>query len=146
VGTLDLLLAVMRWLHTSAAIVWIGAVWFELFVVLPALPAREASAVLARFDTASREMVQAALVVFLVSGTILTVDRLSHGAAGPAYAVVLALKIVLAVVMFQVGYRFRGARGERRLRGLRWLLALGLTIVLLAALLKSLYDQALLPF
>ena len=141
----DLLLVTMRWLHAIAAIVWIGAIWFELFVALPALDAVEASALLARFDLAIREIVQTALIVFLVSGAILTFERLSRGAAGPTYVTLLALKIVLAVVMFQVGFRFRGARGSHRVRGLQVMAALGLVIVLLATVLKWLYERALLP-
>jgi putative copper export protein len=145
VSATDLLLVVMRWLHASAAIVWIGAICFELLVALPALESGQADAILARFDAGLREIVQTALIVFLVSGAILTVERLSRGAAGTPYVLVLGLKIVLAVVMFQVGFRFRGARGPRRVRGLRVLAGLGLAIVLLATALKWLYEQALLP-
>src|SRR4051812_41374195 len=145
VDVTDLLLVAMRWLHASAAIAWIGAIWFELFVALPALDAGEAGPILARFDGAMREIVQTALMVFLVSGAILTVERLSHGAAGAPYVILLGVKIVLAVVMFQVGFRFRGARGSRRVRGLQLMAGLGMAIVFLATVLKWLYEQALLP-
>jgi hypothetical protein len=145
VDVTDLLLVLMRWLHASAAIVWIGAICFELLLALPALDAADANAVVASFDAVSREVVPTALIVFLVSGAILTVERLSHSAAGAPYAIVLALKVLLAIVMFQVGYRFRMARGARRMRGLRLMAALGLAIVLLATVLKWLYERALLP-
>jgi uncharacterized membrane protein len=145
VDVTDVLLVVMRWLHATAAVVWIGAICFELLLVLPALGPADTNAVLASFDAVSREIVQPALIVFLVSGAILTVERLSHGAAGASYMVVLGVKIVLAVVMFQVGFRFRGARGQRRARGLRIMAGLGLAIMLLATVLKWLYEQALLP-
>jgi hypothetical protein len=144
VDVTDLLLVVMRWLHATAAIVWIGAIWFELFVALPAIGEGEAGALLAGFDAASREIVQTALIVFLVSGAILTFERLSRGAADSTYVLLLGAKIVLSVVMFQVGFRFRGARGQRRVRGLRVMATLGLTIVLLATVLKWLYERALL--
>jgi putative copper export protein len=145
VDVTDILLVAMRWLHATAAVVWIGAIWFELFVALPALDSDTSSATLTRFDLATREIVQTALVVFLVSGAILTFERLSRGAAGTAYVTLLALKIVLAIVMFQIGFRFRGARGPRRVRGLQIMAALGLAIVLLATVLKWLYERALLP-
>ena len=141
----DLFLIAMRWLHASAAVVWIGAIWFELFVVAPAWDAGPPPDVLARFDGAMREIVQTALVVFLVSGAILTFERLSRGAAGSTYVTLLGLKVILSVVMFQVGFRFRGARGPRRARGLQIMAALGLAIVLLATVLKWLYERALLP-
>jgi putative copper export protein len=144
VSSADLLLLAMRWLHAIAAIVWIGAIWFELFVVIPAWHGKPPPDILARFDAAMREIVQTALVVFLVSGAILTFERLARGAADTLYVSLLGLKIVLSVAMFQVGFRSRGARGPRRVRGLQVMAALGLSIVLLAVVLKWLYEQALL--
>jgi putative copper export protein len=141
----DLLLVLMRWLHALAAIAWIGAILFELLVVQPAWNGNPPSEVLDSFDAAMREIVQAALIVFLVSGAILTFERLSRGAAGTAYVITLAVKIVLSLAMFQVGFRFRRARGARRLRGLKMLSLLGVVIVLLATILKWLYERALLP-
>ena len=141
----DVILIAMRWLHASAAIVWIGAIWFELFVVAPAWESSPPPEILGRFDAAMGEIVQTALVVFLVSGAILTFERLSRGAAGSTYAALLGLKILLSVAMFQVGFRFRSARGPARIRGLRIMAALGLVIVLLATVLKWLYERALLP-
>jgi len=145
VDATDVFLLTMRWLHASAAIVWIGAIWFELFVVAPAWETDPPGEILRRFDAAMREIVQTALVVFLVSGAILTFERLSRGAAGTAYVTLLGLKVLLSVAMFQVGFRFRGARGRQRIRGLQIMAALGLAIVLLATVLKWLYERALLP-
>jgi putative copper export protein len=145
VDATDLFLIAMRWLHASAAVVWIGAIWFELFVVAPSWTPGPPPEVLGRFDAAMGEIVQTALVVFLVSGAILTLERLSRGAAGSAYVTLLGLKIVLSVVMFQVGFRFRSARGQRRILGLRIMAALGLAILLLATILKWIYERALLP-
>jgi hypothetical protein len=145
VDTTDLLLVAMRWLHAMAAIVWIGAIWFELFVAAPAWESGPPLEILARVDAAMREIVQTALVVFLVSGAILTFERLSRGAAGTPYVTLLGLKVVLSIVMFQIGFRFRAARGQQRVRGLRIMAALGLAIVLLATVLKWLYERALLP-
>jgi uncharacterized membrane protein len=144
VSSTDLLLLAMRWLHAAAAIVWIGAIWFELFIVIPAWDGKPPPDILARFDAAMREIVQTALVVFLISGAIMTFERLSRGAADTLYVSLLGLKIVLSVVMFQVGFRMRGARGSGRVRGLQIMAALGLAIVLLAVVLKWLYEQALL--
>ena len=140
----DLLLVVMRSLHALAAMVWIGAICFELLVGLPALGEKPPEAVLARIDGAMREIVQTSLIVFLVSGALLTFERLSRGAASPTYVWLLVLKVVLALVMFQVGFRLRGARGARRLTGLRWLAGLGVAIIVLASLLKWVYERALL--
>jgi putative copper export protein len=145
VDATDLLLVVMRWLHVAAAIVWIGAICFELLVVAPAWNGDPPAELLVRIDGSMREIAQTVLVVFLVSGAILTFERLSRGAAGTAYVTVLGTKIVLSLVMFQVGFRFRAARGQRRLRGLQVMAALGLFIVLQASALTWLYERALLP-
>src|SRR5207249_5714000 len=67
---------------------------------------------LAKFDGAMREIVQTSLIVFLVSGALLTFERLSRGAASATYVWLLVLKVALALVMFQVGFRLRGARSE----------------------------------
>jgi putative copper export protein len=145
VDATDLLLVAMRWLHATAAIVWIGAICFELLIVTPAWNGDPPAEMLARFDGAMREIVQTVLIVFLVSGAILTFERLSRGAAGTAYVTLLGSKIVLSLVMFQVGFRFRGARGQRRVRGLQILAVLGLVIVLQATVLKWLYERSLVP-
>jgi hypothetical protein len=141
----DLLLVAMRWLHASAAIVWIGAIWFELFVALPAWNSDPPAEIVARFDAAMREIVQTVMIVFLVSGAILTVDRLSRSAADLTYVLMLGIKVVLSLAMFRVGFQFRSARGRRRVIGLRIMAGLGLVIVLLATVLKWRYERALLP-
>jgi len=134
----------MRTLHSVAAMAWIGAVCFELLVALPALGTEPSERLLSSIDVAMREIVQTSLVVFLVSGALLTFERLSRGAAGTMYVAVLVVKIALAVTMFQIGFRLRGRRGSARVAGLRWLAGLGITILLLAAVLKWLYERALL--
>jgi hypothetical protein len=56
----------------------------------------------------------------------------------------LGLKLVLAIAMFQGAFRYRRADGARRVAGLRWVGGLGLLIVFLAAVLKWIYERALL--
>jgi len=144
----DILLLVMRWLHAMAAVLWVGAICFELYVVLPAWTDAEGGppdAMLARFDATMREIVQAALIVFLASGAMLTFERLSRGAADTGYAIILGVKVVLSLAMFQVGFRYRGARGERRVRGLRIMAGFGLVVIFLATVLKWMYERALIP-
>lgn len=141
----DVLIVAMRWLHSAAAIVWIGAAIFELFVLLPLFDGAPPAPVRDAVDEAIREIVQTSLVVFLVSGAILTFERLSRGAAGTQYVGLLGLKLVLVIAMYQVAFRFRRASGPRRAVGLRLVIGLGLSIVLLAAALKWIYERALLP-
>ena len=141
----DALIVAMRWLHSAAAIAWIGAAIFELLVLLPAFNGSPPPSVRDAVDGAMREIIQTTLVVFLVSGAILTFERLSRGAAGSLYVGLLGLKILLAIAMYQVAFRFHRAEGPRRILGLRWVSGLGLLIVFLAATLKWVYERALLP-
>ncbi len=141
----DVLIVAMRWLHAAAAVVWIGAVVFELFVLLPAYGDSPPAPVRDAVDGAMREIVQTSLVVFLVSGALLAFERLSRGAAGSGYVGLLGLKLVLAIAMYQLAFRFRRAEGARRVLGLRWVVGLGFGIVLLAVALKWVYERALLP-
>jgi len=141
----DVLIVAMRWLHSAAAIVWIGAVIFDLFVLLPAYDGAPPTPVREAVDGAMREIIQTTLVVFLVSGAILTFERLSRGAAGTLYVSLLGLKLLLAIAMYQVAFRFRRSEGPRRILGLRLVCGLGMAIVLLAVTLKWVYERALLP-
>jgi uncharacterized membrane protein len=142
VDATDLLLVAMRWLHSLAAVVWIGSVIHELLFTPTLADGTRADALA---GATAKEIVETSLVVFLVTGAILTFERLSRGAAGASYVAVLGIKILLAVAMFQLAFRFRRATGRARALGLRWLSGLGVAILLLAALLKAIYERALLP-
>ena len=139
----EVLLIATRWLHTVAAVIWIGAVFFELLALRPAFGGDLPPPADATLASVTREIAQNSLIVFLASGAILTFDRLSSRAATTTYVLILLFKIVLAVMMFQVAFRLHRAAGSRRLIGLRLLAALGLAILFLAALLKSIYERAL---
>ena len=108
-----------------------------------------------------RALVDTSIFVLLVTGVILTLDRLTPGVVGMPYVIVLAAKIVLSLWMFHL------ARGRRRYtplagpagelaaraswprRALRFasrynaIVILGIVVFLLADLLKALYEMAL---
>ena len=85
-------------------------------------------------------MVELSLLVFLATGAVLSFDRLSRGAGG-VYAALLALKIVCSVVAYQFAFRWR--RVGLPVGGLdgRIVLIFGAGTVLLAAVLKGVYDS-----
>jgi uncharacterized membrane protein len=139
----EILLTATRWLHSLATVVWVGAILFELLVLRPALGKALSAQSLAQIDASGREIVQASLIVFLMTGMLLTFDRLSRVGADASYVALLGLKVVLAIGMFQLGFRLRGADGRRRELGLRWLAGLGLAIIFLASLLKSIFERGL---
>ncbi len=159
-GPGELLLIAMRWAHGLATIVWLGGGAYATLIQGRQLRELDDREVAARIGAATGaefgRWLNAATVVFIVSGVILTFDRLSSRGATVQYGIVLALKVTLALWMFGIVQGF-GARRRGRLqvtpgrvaavRGAlgspRTLLWLGAIVVLLAAILKTLYENAL---
>jgi putative copper export protein len=122
-----------------------------LLVVRPALRAGGADSAIERAVGARfQEVVEASALVLAVSGVVLAVVRLSSGAAGPVYAVLLGLKVLLALAMFALAteLRWSGRRpGQRAGRGAlsRLTLVLGIVVVLLAVVLRRVFEAGLGP-
>ena len=106
-------------------------------VWLDGSPRGDASAASARY----KEIVEVTLLLFLATGAILSVDRLSQNAGG-VYAATLALKIVCGVLAYQYAFRWRRARLAVRGADGRLALIFGGAAVLLAAVLKGIFDRA----
>src|SRR5262249_4255775 len=107
----ELLLVAVRWAHGMAAVACVGGSLCLLWVLERALRAADDADRLEAVRRAAyrgfRELADAAIVIFVVSGAVLTFDRLSSAAATPAYVVVLAIKIALALAMFYLSTRMR---------------------------------------
>lgn len=102
---LGIILLIIRWAHALAAVVWIGGSLFMLLAARPALRTADTTGLLGRALAAEfRPIVVTAIAVLIISGVILTVDRLTSDAAGMAYTVVLVAKILLAVYAFVVAW------------------------------------------
>lgn len=145
------LLLVIRWVHLMAATAWVGGSLFYLVVLRPALQ-RQSSDVAQRVGVTVgegfRDVVQAASAVLVVSGVVLMFDRLAQG-AGVAYAVVLAVKVLLGVAMFGLAWELGWAQRRPVPVKRRWpvapaslLLALGLVVFFLALVLRQLAPAA----
>ncbi len=161
----DILIVALRWTHGLATIIWLGGSAYSALILRSQL--REAAE--AAGGGADREVldrlragtgqefgrwVNGAIVVFVVSGVLLTFDRLAGRGATVEYGIVLALKIGLALWMFGIAQGL-GRRRKRRpaagraaairqfLGSPRLLLWLGAITVLLAAILKAIYEAAL---
>jgi len=127
------LLVVLRWLHAAATIVFLG---WSAVLWLDGPPRGDVPAARNRF----KEVTELTLLVLLATGTVLTFDRLSHGAGG-LYAAILAFKVVCAVVTYQLAFRWR--RVGLPVRGLdgRMVLIFGAAAVFLAAVLKGVFES-----
>ena len=138
---------------------WVGGGAFYLLVLRPAirrsqgLPADTGRAIRDEF----RGLVTTAIAVLLLTGAILSVARLTGGAASVPYAAVLGLKIALALYMFYV-LRFvrRGdysdpqnehggliQRFVHRLTSPTALLIIGIAVIGLSDVLDALIEDAL---
>jgi putative copper export protein len=105
----DTLLLIVRWLHSMAAVAWVGGAIFYWLVIKPAAGAGIAPA-LAQIGRRFQQLVAIAVGVLLLSGIVLAVDRLSEETATPTYFGVLSAKVAVAGWMFFVVWsRGRGA-------------------------------------
>ena len=147
---LDIIMLVIRWAHALAAVVWIGGSLFMLLAGRPALRGADPEGLVGRaLAVEFRPIVATAIGVLIVSGVILTVDRLTSDAAGMAYTIVLVAKIVLALYAFGVAWLLPRRREERSV-GIRGMLVgptaltiVGVIVIGLADVLTWLFERGL---
>lgn len=150
-GALFVLATLMRTAHLLAGGVWVGGSIVYLAVITPALRlTRAAPEVSAQVGGLFRRLVNICMVILLLSGVYLTVDRLTATTVGVAYIVTLGVKITLALAMFVLAALLaQEARRPAKRRGLlwreapRWILALGILVFLLGATLAGLFEMGL---
>jgi uncharacterized membrane protein len=135
--------------HILAAAVWVGGSFMYLVIVIPALriggPAPEIAAKVAELF---KQMVNICVGVLLLTGMYLTFARLTTTTLGLSYVVILALKIVAALGLFILAM-YLGQSGIRRIAkrttrlskvAPQLMLALGLLVFVLGALLNTLFE------
>ena len=163
----DAFILIVRWLHITSAVAWIGGCIFFLAVLRPAAGRRAGSgrpgagAAPERF----RALVDLCIVVLIASGAILAFDRLTAAAATVPYVIVLAVKVALSAWMFvlvqlerrssavmapyraaepAVGWAARPlalARGA--VSGYSGITVIGIAVFLLSDMLRALFEIAL---
>lgn len=123
-----------------------------LLVVIPALKlGGPAPAVAAKIADLFRRMVNICVGVLLLTGAFLTFDRLTETSLGLPYIVILTLKIlgalglfVLAIYLGQSSVRRLAKRSTRLSKAApQLMLALGIIVFILGALLNVLFDATL---
>ncbi len=145
---------IVRAAHLIAGAAWVGGSSMYMLVVIPALRSGgPAPLVAAQIAALFRRMVTICVWVLLLSGAYLTFDRLTQTTLGWPYLVVLGIKIVAALGMFVLAI-YLGQSNVRRLakRSTRLskaapqlMLALGIIVFILGALLNSLFEATLAP-
>ena len=131
----EALLVALRWLHGIAAIAFLG---WSAVLWLDGPPRGDRAAARQRF----KEVIELTLFVFVATGAVLTFDRLSRGAGG-TYAAVLALKVGCSVVAYQFAFRWRRVGLPVGALDGRIVLIFGAVTVLLAAVLKGVFDSGI---
>jgi uncharacterized membrane protein len=148
---------VILWAHAMAAVTWVGGCLFYAAVLNPAIeevgPTPERVSLLVVAAREFREVVKLAILVFVVTGAILAVGRLSVPRVTTLYAAALALKIALSLLMFwlasRLGVRSGGISATSAKHQPWWLrpqyliLELGTVVYLLSEVLRMLYEQSL---
>jgi uncharacterized membrane protein len=145
---------IVRFAHILAAATWVGGSILYLVVVLPALRAGGFTpAAAAQVAALFRRLVSICIGVLLLSGAFMLFDRLTQTTLGLPYLVVLTLKIVSALAMFIVAI-YLGQSNIRRLAkhstrfskaAPQLMLALGIFVFLLGALLNLLFEATIAP-
>ena len=158
-GVLDWILVIIRWGHAVSAVAWVGGGIFYLMVLRPAI--RRSQGVPPETGVAIRDefrgLVATAIAVLLLTGAILSVARLTSDGATVPYAIVLGVKITLALFMFYVVRIVRrgdyepqqdeGAgpvrRAIRQTTSPMALLVVGIVVIGLSDVLDALFEDAL---
>ena len=145
---------IVRAAHILAAAAWVGGSLLYQVAVLPALRSSgPAPAVAAQIAALFRRMVNISIGVLLLSGAYLMFDRLTQTTLGWPYLVVLGLKIALALGMFVLAI-YLGQSNIRRLAkhstrlskaAPQLMLALGIIVFILGALLNGLFEATIAP-
>ena len=105
----DILALAVRWVHAVSSVMWIGGSVFYLVVLRPALRDAEKSGggpsrLVSRLAALHfREWVHVSMIALLVSGAILTFDRLTEPTVSALYIGALAGKIAIAFWLFGIG-------------------------------------------
>jgi putative copper export protein len=145
---------IVRAAHILAAAAWVGGNIMYVAVIVPALKlAGPAPAVASQIAALFRRLTNICIGVLLLSGAYLTFDRLTETTLGWPYLVTLAVKIALALVMFVLAI-YVGQSNIRKLAkrttrlskvAPQLILALGIAVFILGALLNLLFEAALAP-
>lgn len=160
----DFFFLIVHWLHVVAAAAWVGGSLFYLLVLQPAARRQPDAAGLVRsaVGTEFRILVDASIIVLVVTGAVIAFNRLTNEAATPAYGITLGLKVALSLWMFMQVWTerrklasiapYRGPErtvptGWRRfgeaLSGYNGAIVVGIAVFLLSDLMKILYENAL---
>ena len=160
----DGFLLIIRWFHLIASAAWIGGSLFYLLIARPSVQGSPKGSPYLNVVVSSefRGLVDICIVVLVVTGVILSLERLTSRVTDVPFVVTLGVKSALSIWMFYISLSLRRSRNigpttvqdkpmfpfltqrmTRLFTRYNLLIALGLTVFLLSDLLKVLYESAL---
>lgn len=109
---IEIFLVLMRWLHLTSAAVWIGGSIFFILVVQSKTNDSRQFEKISKFGILSEfsSMSHILISILLLSGMILTVNRLTIGTISSLYLSILSFKIILSLWLFLIVWFQRGFR------------------------------------
>ena len=91
----------IRWAHLVSATIWVGGSLFWLLVINPA--SKKTSANLIEFakkmSSEFRSLVNTCIFIMIITGVIMTFNRITPGNIGATYLILLGVKIILVLIM-----------------------------------------------
>ncbi|HEX3722929.1 MAG TPA: copper resistance protein CopD [Nitrolancea sp.] len=141
----------LRLAHALAAVLWLGGGAYYVLALRPAVRSAD-PAVQAAGRAAQREFgewASVATLILIATGVILTFDRLTNGRGTVVYVILLAIKIVAALIAFGLTGTFVGRSRVRRGAGKTvisrsWLiLGLGTVALIIGITLSAIYPTGI---
>ena len=160
----DIFILAIRWIHSIAAVAWVGGSLFYLFVLRPASRKGDAAGSSSTIANEFRALVDTAVMVLIITGVVLAFDRLTSKYTDVSYVSVLGIKVGLSLWMFwlagvlQKRRRSRAnaslteeersslpltSRAQRVFSSANLIAIIGIIVFLLSDLLQALFEDAL---
>jgi uncharacterized membrane protein len=157
---------VVRWVHTLAAVLWVGGSLLYLFALRPSLrlEGEGVASVSQRIALEFRGLVDTSIIVLVLTGVVLSFDRLSSRFVEVPYGLALGIKVIISLWMFWLAYARRSSghsfgavhvspadsptqgklqRLAKTLSGANLLVILGVVVFFLSDFLRLLFEQAI---
>ncbi len=144
---IDIFRALIRWVHVIAAVAWVGGGIFYLLVLTPAwadsVVGEQAEMLRRAIGSRFRELTGTCILALVVTGVIITIDRLSDPRVTLMYGILLGLKLLLVAFMYVI-FRQLGDPGRAK----RWnspetMLGLGVLVFFITVALRLTYEASL---
>lgn len=152
---IELFLLIIRWIHTVAAIGWVGGALFYWLIARPVLRSTDYSGSFSKLLSSEfRQLVSLSMWTLVITGLALSFDRLSSTAGTVEYFIVLAIKVLLVGWMFFIVQSKRlshtsevprtGIRSIRNIWGhVNMILILGIIVIILSDVLRWIVELEL---